>query len=120
MQELLDFTTGMSVALILLVLFSVRRQHIRVEYSVSWFGAATTLLLLSRWPRALDTLGAMLGISNAPLALLMIVGCLFLVVLFRLSVIISDLKDANIALTQRLAILEYRLEAIDGQKAAQG
>jgi hypothetical protein len=37
------------------------------------------------------------------------VGCLFLLVLFRLSVIISALKDANIALAQRLAILEYHI-----------
>jgi len=120
MQELLAFTTGMSVAVILLVLVSVRRRHIRVEYSVSWFGAALTLLLLSRWPAALERLAHWLGIGNPPLALLLIVGCLFLVVLFRLSVIISDLKDANIALTQRLAILEYRLGSAHGEKGAQG
>lgn len=120
MEELLDFTTGMSVAVILLVLVSIRRRHIRVEYSVSWFGAALTLLVLSRWPAALVRLADWFGIGNPPLALIFIVGCLFLVVLFRLSVIISDLKDANIALTQRLAILEYRLESTHGEKASQG
>ncbi len=120
MRELLDFTTGMSLAVILLVLISVRRRHIRVEYSVSWLGAALALLALSRWPAALEKLAAWLGIANPPLALVFIVGCLFLLVLFRLSVIISDLKDANIALTQRLAIVEYRLESAHGGKGAQG
>mgnify|MGYP001071336794 CR=1 FL=1 len=120
MEELLDFTTGMSLALLALVLFSIRRQHIRVEYSVSWFGAALSLLLLSRWPAALHRLAGWFGIGNPPLALVFIVGTLFLLVLFRLSVIISDLKDANIALTQRVAILEYRLESVHGQKATQG
>ncbi len=119
MDELLTFTTGMSLAVIVLVLVSVRRRHIRVEYSVSWFGAALALLALSRWPGALPTLARWFGIGNPPLALVFIVGCLFLLVLFRLSVIISDLKDANIALTQRLAILEYRLESAHGQKAPQ-
>lgn len=118
MQELLTFTTGMSVAVILLVLVSIRRRHIRVEYSVSWFAAALALLLLSRWPGALERLAHWLGIGSPPLALVFVVGCLFLLVLFRLSVIISDLKDANIALTQRLAILEYRLEATHGEKSA--
>jgi hypothetical protein len=35
------------------------------------------------------------------------------VVLYRSSLLISDLKDANIALAQRVAILEYRLESLD-------
>jgi hypothetical protein len=37
----------------------------------------------------------------------------FLVVLYRFSLIMSRLKDANIALTQQLAILEFRLAALD-------
>ena len=32
--------------------------------------------------------------------------------LFRLSVILSALKDANIALTQRIAILEFQIESV--------
>ena len=40
MDRLLDATTVLSLALILLVLFSVRRVHIRVEYSVSWLAAS--------------------------------------------------------------------------------
>src|SRR2546423_1522515 len=36
MDRLLNFTTGLSLLLIVLVLASVRRAHIRVEYSVSW------------------------------------------------------------------------------------
>ncbi len=111
MEGLLNFLTGLSVLLIIMVLFSVRRAHIRVEYSVSWFGAALTLLLLSRSHTLMDRLAAMLGISSPPLALLTLVGCLFLLVLFRLSVVISALKDANIALAQRVAILEYRLQS---------
>jgi hypothetical protein len=113
MEGLLNFLTGMAVVLIVLVLFSVRRSHIRVEYSVSWLGAALTLLVLSRSHRLLEYLGRLLGIGLPPLALLTLVGCLFLLVLFRFSVIISALKDANIALAQRVAILEYRLHALD-------
>lgn len=119
MRELMGFTTGMSVAVILLVLVSIRRRHVRVEYSVSWFGAALTLLVLSQWPAALERLAHWFGIGDPPLTLIFMVGCLFLFVLFRLSVIISDLKDANIALTQRLAILEYRLDSAHGEKGAQ-
>jgi hypothetical protein len=112
MQGLLNFLTVLSVVLIVMVLVSVRREHIRVEYSVSWFGAALALLVMSRSHFLLDRLAEALGLSYPPMALLTAVGCLFLLVLFRLSVILSALKDANIALAQRVAILEYRLETV--------
>ncbi len=120
MEGLLNFLTGVSVVLIVMVLVSIRRAHIRVEYSVSWFGAALTLLLLSRLPGVLDRLAGLLGIASPSLALLTLVGCLFLLVIFRLSVIISHLKDANIALAQRVAILEYHLQSLDEKVQTHG
>lgn len=113
MGGLLNFLTGLSILLIIVVLASLRRSHIRAEYSVSWLGAGLAVLLLSRSPALMGRLGKLLGINMAPLALLIFVGCLFLFVVFRLSVIISKLKDSNIALAQRVAILEFRLNSVD-------
>jgi hypothetical protein len=113
MHRLLNVLALFSVALILAVLASVRRAHIRVEYSVSWLVAALALLGLSRSAPALRWIGGVLGVADPPVALLMVAGSIFIVVLFRLSLRISGLKDANIALTQRIAILEFRLETID-------
>ncbi len=112
MDRLLTIIAGMSLLLIAVVLLNIRRSHIRVEYSVSWLGAATTMLLLSQWPWALNQIGQLIGLNNPPVALLLIIGALFLVVFFRFSVVISDLKDANIAITQKVAILEYQLNAL--------
>ena len=116
MDRLLNVMTGFSVLLIGVVLLSVRRAHIRVEYSVSWLAAALILLALSRWPALLDRIGAAMGINAAPLVLLVVTGALFLLVLYRLSMMISSLKDSNIALAQRLAILEFRLESHEEAK----
>jgi hypothetical protein len=110
MDHLLDVMAWFSVALGLIVLFSVRRAHIRVEYSVSWLMAAITLFVASRNSRFLQFLANLMGISSPPGALIAFALCVFLVVFYRFSVRISDLKDANIALAQRLAILEYRLQ----------
>ena len=74
MERLLDAMSILSIVLVLVVLYSVRRSHIRVEYSVSWIAAATILL-----------------------------------------VVISDLKDANIAMAQRLAIVEFQLQNRNGR-----
>jgi hypothetical protein len=116
MDRLLNVMTGFSILLIGLILVSVRRAHIRVEYSVSWLAAALVLLVLSRWRTLLDRISGAMGLGDAPLALLVVTGALFLLVLYRLSMMISSLKDSNIALAQRLAILEFRLESNEEAK----
>jgi hypothetical protein len=113
MDRLLTVMMILSFVLMAVVLFSVRRSHIRVEYSVSWLGAALILLLLSQSPAPLYWIAAQLGLADPPLALLILVFCIFLVVIYRLSVVISDLKDANIAMAQRLAILEFQLQNLN-------
>lgn len=111
MDRLLSVVSGLSIALALMVLISVRRAHIRVEYSVSWLAACVALFVLSRAKGLLHWLSDVMGITYPPLALVLIAACLFLIVFFRFSVRISDLKDANIALAQRVAILEYQLRS---------
>jgi len=118
MERLLDAMTIFSLVLMVAVLASVRRAHIRVEYSVSWLLAALVLLGLSRWETALRWFGRILGVSDPPSALLIVSGFVFLVVLYRLSLRISGLKDSNIALAQRVAILEYRLDSLDEKDQA--
>lgn len=118
MEGLLLFLGALALLLIVLVLVSIRRAHIRVEYSVSWLVAAVALFALSRSHGLLNRLAAVLGMDPPPLALLTLAGCVFLLVLFRLSVIISHLKDSNIALVQRVAILEYHLKSLHEENPA--
>ena len=116
MDRLLSVLTVLSGLMLLFVLVSVRRAHISVEYSVSWLLAATALLILSRSRGMLEAAAHTLGLSDPPLALLLVVGCVFLIMFYRFSVIISKLRDDNIALAQRLAILEFHLQTLrDGQ-----
>ena len=112
MQNLLNVTTVLSIVLIAFILLSVRRAHIRVEYSVSWLLAATAMLLLSRARPVLDFITRRAGIPDTPLTLFLIAGSVFLVMFFRFSVIISHLRDDNIALAQRVAILEYHIQSM--------
>jgi hypothetical protein len=112
MDRLLVAVAVFSLALIAAVLTSLRREHIRVEYSVSWLIAGVILFSLSRLPRLISGIGGMLGVRDEPVVLLILVMSVFLVVFFRFSILISQLKDANIALTQKLAILEYHLDGL--------
>ncbi len=112
MDRLLNVTTGLSILLLGLVLFSLRRAHIRVEYSVSWLAAALAMLVLSRTPPALDFIRNLIGLPDSPLALFMVGSSVFVIMFFRFSVIISHLRDDNVALAQRVAILEYHIHSL--------
>ena len=120
MDRLLNVVSILSAGMILLMLTSLRRAHIRVEYSVSWLGAAVTLLVLSRFEPLLEWLAGVLGISDPPLAIIVVAFSVFLLVFYRFSVMISELKDANIALAQRVAILQYQIESLDGEEETTG
>src|SRR5215471_14636614 len=112
MDRLLNVTTAVSILLILLVLFSIRRAHIRVEYSVSWLTAALVILILSRARPLLDTVRQWMGLPDSPLALFLLAGAVALLMFFRFSIVVSHLRDDNVALAQRVAMLEYRLRSL--------
>ena len=112
MDRLLNVTTWVSVVLLVIVLVSVRRAHIRVEYSVTWLLAAGAMLVLSRMRGTLDEIRGVLGLPDTPLALFLLAGAVFLIVFFRFSVIISHLRDDNVALAQKVAILEHHIQSL--------
>jgi len=109
MERLLDVIAILSLVLLLVVLRSLRREHIRVEHSVSWLAACVALLLLSRSHWLLDRASERLGLSEPAIALIFMILAVFLGVFYRFSRVVSELKDMNITLTQRVAILEYQL-----------
>jgi len=109
MDRLFDILAVLAVVLIVIVMRSLRREHIRVEHSVSWLAAAITLLLLSRSHHLLEQTAAYIGLENEAAPLVLGILAVFLGVFYRFSRIVSGLKDMNITLTQRVAILEYKL-----------
>ena len=111
MDRLLLVLTIFSLTIIVAVLVSVRRAHIRVEYSVSWLTAALLMLLVSLNDEFVNWVAASMGVEHPPIAVLMVLFGIFLVVIYRLSIRVSSLKDASIALAQRVAILEYQLKS---------
>jgi hypothetical protein len=113
-ESLLNAIAMVSLAVIVLVLLSLRRAHIRVEYSMSWLTAAVALLILSRWQSLLERVSGWVGLGNDPAsALVLLIVCVLFMVSYRFSIVISHLKDSNIALAQKMAILEFRIRTLD-------
>jgi hypothetical protein len=99
-----------AVLLLVQIIRAVRREHIRVEYSMAWFGAATLLLALSLSQTALDWLSRVLGVDDSSFVLLVVAGVLFLFTFLRFSVQVSELKDHNILLSQKVGLLEWEIK----------
>ena len=110
MENIRIATVVFSLLLILQIVRAVRREHIRVEYSMAWFGCALLLLGLSVSDRALAWIQKLLGIEGFALVLLIIAGILFLFTFFRFSIVVSGLKDHNIVLAQKVGMLEWEVK----------
>lgn len=113
MDRLLNVTTAISLIMLILVLFSVRRAHIRPEYSITWLLGSVAIFILSRCRGVLEHLRVLTGLPDTPLTIFLLASGILLIMIFRFSVIISHLRDDNIALAQRVAILEYHIESLN-------
>lgn len=110
MDALFDILAILAAILIFVVMRSLRREHIRVEHSVSWLTAAVIVLALSLSHRLMARTAEFLGLESPAAPLLLGILAIFLVVFYRFSRAVSGLKDMNITLTQRVAILEFKLQ----------
>ena len=98
---------GIGLITIVGTLVSLRREHIRTEYSVSWLAVGLILTGLSAFPSLLDAASSRLGVG--PEACFLIVGgTLISVLVFEMTRVVSRLRDENVILAQRLAILEFQ------------
>ena len=117
MDRLLSVVNLLSLLLLFFVLISVRRQRIRVEYSVSWLAAAAALFALTFSTAPTTWIGRLLGVTGGPTVLVIMILAAFLAVFYRFTSIISDLKDNNVALAQRVAVLEYLISSLHEKEA---
>jgi hypothetical protein len=96
------------LAAILATLGSLRREHIRVEYSISWLAVGVVLTVLSLFPGMLESVARKVDLDPA-IFFLLAAGALLCGLVFEISHVVSKLRDENVILTQRLAFLEYQI-----------
>jgi hypothetical protein len=98
-----------AVLLLALIFELIRRRRLQERYALLWLLTAFVLLVFSVWRDALRLVAEQVGIAYPPSALFVIASFFILVVLLHYSTVISELAEKNLALAQRLALLENRL-----------
>ena len=102
-----------SLLLLLIVVELIRRRYLRERYSLLWIMTAGFFLLLSVRGDLLNRISHLLGFT-IPSNALFFFGILFLVLLILgLSIITSRLAEKNRILTQKVVLLEKRVEDLE-------
>lgn len=94
----------------------VKKRKLSEKESIFWMLGAVTILILSIFPNIIIELANLLHIDYAP-SLLFLLGIVFVFLLvFRLTIYVSTLKEQVKELAQRNAILENRITQLEKLK----
>ena len=95
---------------ILFIYRYVHKRKISVRYSVVWFVSAFMMMICTIFPKGLNFVASLLGIETVS-NLIFLGGFLILfIIAFSLTIIVSDLKQKVMVLTQELGMIKKELE----------
>jgi len=98
--------------LFLTILELVRKKKFREELSLVWLLIGLGMILASIADFVIDPLAIRLGIHYPPALVFIIIFFLLVLVVLYFSVVVSDLKSRNKELSQKIALMEYRLNTL--------
>ncbi len=102
-----------SLVLFVFVIDFIRRNLLKEKYAVLWISLSIVVTTLSLWKSLLDRLANIVGVAYAPSLLFFVAFIFVLLILLHFSVVISIFHDKNKALTQELAMLKDRIDALE-------
>lgn len=92
------------------IIFSLlRKRKFREELSILWIIVSITLALGSIADLIIDPLAFALGINYPPALIFLIFFFIVVLTMFYFSLVVSDLKSKNKELSQKVALMEYRI-----------
>lgn len=104
------------VFLFIVIFELVRKKKFREELSLLWLLIGPVLIMSSFADRIIDPIAFRLGIHYPPALIFLIVFFLLTFILLYFSIVVSDLKSKNKELSQKIALLEYRVASIPREK----
>jgi len=90
----------------------VRRKRFREELSITWLFIGIGLIFSSFADLLIDPLAFRLGISYPPILVFLIIFFLLVLAILYFSIVVSDLKSKNKELSQKMALMEYKLSKL--------
>jgi hypothetical protein len=104
------FAAIAAILLLALIFELIRSRRLQERYALLWLATGLVILFFSLWRAALGRFADLVGIAYPPSALFIVASLFILIVLLHYSTVISELSERNLALAQRLALLEQQLK----------
>lgn len=98
-----------SIAVYLFVIYKVRKSNVRIDDMIIWIIGSVILLILSIFPVISDYLSEMIGFRTAANFIFTSILGFLLLMIFTLSVKLSQQHEKIKELTHKIAILEREL-----------
>ena len=110
MKLYLLMTSSLGICTAIFILWLIRRDHLHIKYALWWFCVAIASALLGVFPKIIDQLSSVIGISYPP-----ILAVTFAISFILIKMLLTDIEQSKqqlkiIQLTQRLGILELELK----------
>ena len=101
---------AIAAVILLAVIFElIRSRRLQERYALLWLLTGIVIFVLAIWRSLLGTAADAVGIAYPPSALFVLAALFILLVLLHYSTVVSRLSEQNLALAQRLALLEQRI-----------
>ena len=107
------FLTVTVLIFMLVIVNYLRKGTLTFQYSLIWFVLAFALLVCILFPNILISLSHLVGVEVASNFVFLVEGIFVLVLLISLTLIVSKQRKQIVRLTQRMAIIEKRLRALE-------
>lgn len=102
----------LSVGVLVTTVEAIRHGRLSERYALLWVATVGVLTVAALYPRVVALLRACTGMSYAT-ALVCVLFCFMLLVLFHFSISLSILRQGQARLAQRIALLEARIERLE-------
>lgn len=99
----------MGVFVFIIIFELVRKRKFREELSLIWLLIGPGLIMSSFADRIIDPIALRLGVHYPPALIFLIVFFLLTFTLLYFSIVVSDLKSKNKELSQKVALMEYKI-----------
>jgi hypothetical protein len=101
---------GLGLILSMIIFELVRRRKFREELSLIWFIIGIAIMASSVADLIVDPLARKIGISYPPALVFVWVIFFLILALLYFSTVISDLKSKVKELSQKIALIEFKLD----------
>ena len=103
----------LSISIVIVTFELIRREKLKERYSLLWLATAFSMFILSCWTSILNFISSFIGVK-IPSNTLFFIGTIFLMlIIFYLTVVVSELSRKNDRLTQEITLIKKRMEELE-------